>query len=165
MRVVHASWRTRVLADTIRRRRNHGMTSTADERTGALWKYDVTTLGDNYRITTMQAALGTSQLQRLDEVVAERSELADRYDACWRISLGLASLRVPRAGVARGTCTWLRSIPTRTVANVTWSSTHSAPREVEATLHYPAVHLLSLYRERGGVPVWRHEPRGCANGW
>ncbi len=62
------------LADTIRKRRNHGMTSTADERTGALWKYDVTTLGDNCRITGMQAALGTSQLQRLDAIIAERSE-------------------------------------------------------------------------------------------
>ena len=47
------------IADRIRKLRNHGMTSTADERTGALWKYDVTMLGDNHRITAMQAALGS----------------------------------------------------------------------------------------------------------
>ena len=42
-----------VLADRIRKLRNHGMTSTADERTGALWKYDVTMLGDNHRMTAI----------------------------------------------------------------------------------------------------------------
>ena len=69
------------IADRIRKLRNHGMTSTADERTGGLWKYDVTMLGDNHRMTAIQAALGISQLRRLDGVVAERSEIADRYDA------------------------------------------------------------------------------------
>jgi perosamine synthetase len=70
-----------VLADRVRKLRNHGMTSTADERTGTLWKYDVTMLGDNHRLTALQAALGTSQLRHLEQVVAERSEIADRYDA------------------------------------------------------------------------------------
>ena len=96
------------LADIIRKRRNHGMTSTADERTGALWKYDVTILGDNYRITTMQAALGTSQLQRLDEVVAERSELADRYDI---LLAGIPGVGLPPRPPGRRSAwhrTWLR---------------------------------------------------------
>ena len=37
------------IADRIRKLRNHGMTSTADERIGGLWKYDVTMLGDVYK--------------------------------------------------------------------------------------------------------------------
>ena len=69
------------LAARMRSLRNHGMTSTAEERSGSHWKYDVTMLGDNYRITTMQAALGLSQQSRLEDTVAARSEIADRYDA------------------------------------------------------------------------------------
>jgi perosamine synthetase len=140
------------LADTIRKRRNHGMTSTADERTGALWKYDVTTLGDNYRITTMQAALGTSQVQRLDEVVAERSELADRYDA---LLADIPGVGLPPRPAGRRSAWHLYVIEIdRDSFGCERDEVIDALRAegIEATLHYPAVHLLSLYRERGGIP-------------
>jgi perosamine synthetase len=140
------------LAHTIRTRRNHGMTSTADERSGALWKYDVTTLGDNSRITTMQTALGASQLRRLDEIVAERSELADRYDA---LLADVPGVGLPPRPAGR------RSAWHLYVVEIDHGA-FGCPRDVvidalraegiEATLHYPAVHLLTLYRERGGVP-------------
>ncbi len=42
--------------------------------------YEQIDLGYNYRMTELQAALGYSQLQRLDEFVAKRHELARRYD-------------------------------------------------------------------------------------
>ena len=140
------------LADIIRKRRNHGMTSTADERTGELWKYDVTTLGDNARITTMQTALGASQLRRLDEIVAERSEFADRYDA---LLADVPGVGLPPRPAGRRSAWHLYVVEID-------PSAFGCPRDVviaalraegiEATLHYPAVHLLSLYRERGGVP-------------
>ena len=44
------------------------------------WYYQQIDLGYNYRMTELQAALGFSQLQRLDEFVARRQELAARYD-------------------------------------------------------------------------------------
>lgn len=44
------------------------------------WYYQQTALGYNYRMTDLQAALGTSQLLRLDQYVARRHELAQRYD-------------------------------------------------------------------------------------
>jgi perosamine synthetase len=140
-----------LLADIIRRRRNHGMTSTADERTGALWKYDVTTLGDNHRITTMQAALGESQLRRLDDIVAERSELADRYDA---MLAGIPGVGLPPRPEGRRSAWHLYVIEIDPEAfGCARDIVIDALRAegIEATLHYPAVHLLSLYRERGGV--------------
>jgi perosamine synthetase len=140
------------IADSIRRRRNHGMTSTADERTGALWKYDVTVLGDNYRITTMQAALGASQLRRLDEIVAERSEFADRYDA---LLADIPGVGLPPRPDGRRSAWHLYVIEVDPNAfgcerDVVIDALRA--EGIEATLHYPAVHLLSLYRERGGVP-------------
>jgi perosamine synthetase len=140
------------VADRIRKLRNHGMTSTADERSGALWKYDVTMLGDNHRITALQAALGTSQLRRLNDVVAERSEIADRYDALLGDIPGIGL--PPRPG-GRQSAWHLYAIEIDPDEfGCERDSVIDALRAegIEATLHYPAVHLLSLYRERGGVP-------------
>jgi dTDP-4-amino-4,6-dideoxygalactose transaminase len=141
-----------VIADRIRKLRNHGMTSTADERVGGLWKYDVTMLGDNHRLTALQAALGTSQLRRLDDVVAERSEIADRYDA---MLADIPGIRVPPRPAGRRSAWHLYPIEIDPDAfGCERDSVIDALRAegIEATLHYPAVHLLSLYRERGGVP-------------
>jgi perosamine synthetase len=140
------------VADRIRKLRNHGMTSTADERSGGLWKYDVTMLGDNHRITALQAALGTSQLRHLNDVVAERSEIADRYDALLGDIPGIGL--PPRPG-GRHSAWHLYAIEIDPDEfGCERDSVIDALRAegIEATLHYPAVHLLSLYRERGGVP-------------
>ena len=45
------------------------------------WSYDMVELGNNYRLTDMQAALGRSQLQRLSAFVERRRHLAARYRA------------------------------------------------------------------------------------
>ncbi|HEV3274921.1 MAG TPA: DegT/DnrJ/EryC1/StrS family aminotransferase [Candidatus Dormibacteraeota bacterium] len=140
------------VADRIRKLRNHGMTTTADERTGALWKYDVTMLGDNHRMTTPQAALGISQLRRLGTVVAERSEIADRYDA---LLADIPGVGLPPRPVGRRSAWHLYPIQIDSDAfGCERDTVIDALRAegIEATLHYPAVHLLSLYRERGGAP-------------
>ena len=43
------------------------------------WSYEQQTLGFNYRMTDLQAALGLSQLQRLEAIVAERHRLLEQY--------------------------------------------------------------------------------------
>jgi perosamine synthetase len=64
------------LAQRLRRFRSHGI-ERRPERGG--WAYEVTSLGFNLRLTDIQAALGTSQLAKLDRFVARREELAGRY--------------------------------------------------------------------------------------
>ena len=68
------------LADRAARFRTHGITrEPAEMEQDAPWHYEQHDLGFNYRLTDMQAALGTSQLSRLSAFVARRREIAARY--------------------------------------------------------------------------------------
>lgn len=71
------------LAARMARLRSHGITRDPAEMThlpDGPWYYQQLELGLNYRMTELQAALGLSQLQRLDAYVTERHALARRYD-------------------------------------------------------------------------------------
>jgi UDP-4-amino-4,6-dideoxy-N-acetyl-beta-L-altrosamine transaminase len=71
------------LARRLRLLRTHGITRDAGEMSGGSegpWYYQQVELGYNYRMTDIQAALGASQLRRLDEFLARRRELVRRYD-------------------------------------------------------------------------------------
>jgi dTDP-4-amino-4,6-dideoxygalactose transaminase len=63
--------------------RSHGITRDPAQMThipDGPWYYQQIDLGFNYRMTELQAALGLSQMQRLDAYVARRHELAKRYN-------------------------------------------------------------------------------------
>ena len=71
------------LAKKMLRLRSHGITRNAGDMThqpDGPWYYQQIDLGFNYRMTDIQAALGLSQMQRLDEFVAQRHSIANRYD-------------------------------------------------------------------------------------
>lgn len=71
------------LANKMALLRSHGITRDPALMTHASegpWYYQQVDLGFNYRMTELQAALGVSQLERLDEYVARRHLLAQRYD-------------------------------------------------------------------------------------
>lgn len=75
------------LAETMALLRSHGITRDPkhmDHAPDGPWYYQQIALGFNYRMTDIQAALGLSQLQRLDAFVARRRELAERY--CQRLA-------------------------------------------------------------------------------
>ena len=65
------------------RLRSHGITRYPSEMTcppDGAWYYQQIELGFNYRMTEIQAALGVSQMRRLDEFVTQRQVIAQRYD-------------------------------------------------------------------------------------
>jgi UDP-4-amino-4,6-dideoxy-N-acetyl-beta-L-altrosamine transaminase len=71
------------LATSLNRYRSHGIVRQASEMTHAPdgpWYYQQVDLGYNYRMTDIQAALGLSQMNRLDEFVAARHAIATRYN-------------------------------------------------------------------------------------
>ena len=83
-------------ATALRRFRSHG--SVNCPQYGG-WYYEMETLGFNYRMTDMQAALGRSQLGKLGNFVALRNALADRYRRQFR-DRGLPGLVLPPSAPA-----------------------------------------------------------------
>lgn len=71
------------LAEKMNLFRSHGVTRNPElmtQESEGDWYYQQVELGFNYRMTELQAALGISQMQRLEEFVTKRHELKNRYD-------------------------------------------------------------------------------------
>ncbi|MDD5436884.1 MAG: UDP-4-amino-4,6-dideoxy-N-acetyl-beta-L-altrosamine transaminase [Candidatus Omnitrophica bacterium] len=75
---------SKVLYQKLMMLRNHGTTKdpgSIDKRMGdCAWYYEMHELGFNYRITDIQAALGLSQLKRIDSFIKRRHEIAGVYN-------------------------------------------------------------------------------------
>lgn len=79
-----------VFAETLRRFRNHGISSDARQRqTAGQWHYEMVLLGFNYRLTDMACALGLQQMKRLEANLARRRQIAGRYAAAFRDMSGV----------------------------------------------------------------------------
>tara|TARA_B110000046_G_scaffold65207_1_gene72683 strand:- start:2990 stop:5056 length:2067 start_codon:yes stop_codon:yes gene_type:complete len=79
-----------ILSNLIGRYRSHGITRQASEMSKAPdgpWYYEQLNLGLNYRMNDVQAALGLSQMNRLDEFIEKRKAIAKRYDKLLKDSI------------------------------------------------------------------------------
>jgi perosamine synthetase len=82
-------------AETLRRFRNHGISTDARQRQAqGQWHYEMVLLGFNYRLTDVVCALGISQLRKLSPNLARRRQIADRYTKAFRDMPGLIPPRV-----------------------------------------------------------------------
>lgn len=126
------------LADRLRRIRSHGMTPRPDI---APWAYEIDEVGFNYRLSDVHAALGTSQLIRLDDFVAGRNALAERYDAAFR-DLDIEVPPSPPDGVTHGRHLYPVRVPDR-------GRVYAELREagVGVQVHYIPIHHHPLYAD------------------
>lgn len=79
-----ATTNSKKLAEKMQLYRSHGITRDKHLMTGHIegsWYYQQIDLGFNYRMVELQAALGISQMQRLDEFVTKRHTLQERYNS------------------------------------------------------------------------------------
>lgn len=67
-----------VLEEQVRKFRNHHQSKSPDEKKNK-WGYDVDGLGFNFRMSEFQAAIGLSQLEKIDEMTESRQAVARRY--------------------------------------------------------------------------------------
>jgi len=125
--------------------RNHGITTDARSReeTGQ-WFYEMTDLGYNYRLTDIQAALGTSQMRRLPDFLERRREIAAFYDGHFA-GTPVRPLAV-RGDVAHAYHLYVVRVPDR---NRVFSELRAAG--IGAQVHYIPVHLHPYYRSTLGT--------------
>ena len=134
--------------------RTHGITRDADifrQPAPGRWYYEQHVLGFNYRMTDIQAALGLSQLARLDQYVAVRNRLAQRYDQILR---GLP-LRLPEVLPENLSSFHLYVVRLqRHSLRKTHRQVFEELRQLDIgiNLHYLPVHLQPYYRDLGFRP-------------
>ncbi|WP_374216861.1 UDP-4-amino-4,6-dideoxy-N-acetyl-beta-L-altrosamine transaminase [Bacillus bingmayongensis] len=131
--------------------RTHGITRDPDKliNNHGPWYYEMQFLGYNYRMTDIQAALGLSQLQKLDDFIAKRKQYVRIYqeefkkfpelilpkqlndvDSSWHlyvIRLNLSSLKVSRKDIFRAL----------------------QKENIGVNVHYIPVHTQPLYKQMG----------------
>jgi dTDP-4-amino-4,6-dideoxygalactose transaminase len=137
------------LSERIRQIRGHGLTSPTFQRHRASTPtYDVTMLGYNYRMDELRAALGLVQLRKLPDWNQKRKALTATYRAL--LKERTPALTVPFAK-HDGTSAH-HIMPIVLPSSRTRGSVITRLREagVQTSIHYPAVHQLSLYRDRFG---------------
>lgn len=139
-----------VLARRMARLRSHGIAREAAELEGenqGPWYYEQIELGYNYRMTDLQAALGSSQLRHLDQFLAARRALADRYD---RLLAHLPLTRPPRVGGHESS--WhLYAIQVDPERRREIFEAMRA-KDIGVQVHYIPVHLQPYYRQLGCRP-------------
>jgi UDP-4-amino-4,6-dideoxy-N-acetyl-beta-L-altrosamine transaminase len=138
------------LAQTMAELCSHGIVREPErfERPAAgPWVYEQQQLGFNYRMTDLQAALGLSQLQRLDEIVAERNRQLNRYRELLA-DLPVHLLEVPEDVVSSVHLAVIRlQQATATQHRQVFEGLRTAGIGVQ--LHYSPVHLQPYYRALG----------------
>lgn len=144
------------LADRAARYRTHGITRDPAEmvQEDGPWHYEQHDLGFNYRLTDMQAALGTSQLRRLAAFVARRREIAGRYLEALADLHGLI-LPTVRDDVEPGWHLFVVRVADPNRRRPLFERLRELGLGVQ--VHYIPVHYHPYYRglgyERGSVPV------------
>lgn len=146
------------LARRLQLLRSHGIMREAGElehpETGA-WHYEQHSLGYNYRMTDIQAALGSSQLQRIDAFHTARERLAERYDrllACLPLRL---PARTPGPDATARSSWHLYAVEVLPGPNVADRATVFARlREagIGVNVHYEPIPLQPYYRGLGFRP-------------
>jgi perosamine synthetase len=142
------------LAETLRRFRNHGISSEARQRQeSGQWFYEMVMLGFNYRLTDIACALGLSQLEKLSSNLARRREIAAHYTAAFRAMPGL----IPPSVRAEVNPAW-HLYPIRidlAKLTVDRGEIFRALRaeNIGVNVHYIPVHLHPYYRDQLGHSV------------
>lgn len=137
--------------------RSHGITKEKDAYTNSIefatggyknekeypgWYMEMQQLGYNYRLTDIQAALGISQLKRIDESLKRRREIAAIYDKAFKDK----SYILNQSGIVEGHAYHLYIIEAEDRLNL-YNYLHH--HNILAQIHYIPAHLMPYYRKFG----------------
>jgi len=140
--------RNKEWAEKVRRMRSHGMEALSwDKYRGHLSSYDIRGLGYNYRTTEIQSALGLAQLKKLDRNNKTRKNLVEIY----RSELQeMKEISIPFSQVKAISSYHLFPILVAPFVDRNWVMEKLKDFGIQSSIHYPPVHLFSLYRDQFG---------------
>jgi perosamine synthetase len=139
------------LAETLRRFRNHGLSSDARQRqSSGQWFYEMVLLGFNYRLTDIACALGISQLNQLKSNLARRRKIAAEYTAAFRNLPGVTVPSVRREVHPVWHLYPIRLDLARLTAGRAEVFRALRAENIGVNVHYIPVHLHPYYRDHFG---------------
>ncbi|WP_341322420.1 UDP-4-amino-4,6-dideoxy-N-acetyl-beta-L-altrosamine transaminase [Solibacillus sp. FSL H8-0523] len=133
--------------------RSHGIEQVPYSPEKGGWYYEMTDLGYNYRMTDLQAALGVSQLKKLDTFIAKRQELAEHYN---QALVNVEGIKIPQQ-LANTKSGWHLYMIQLEHANRKEVFNAMRAANIGVHVHYIPVYWHPYYRdlgyERGLCPV------------
>jgi dTDP-4-amino-4,6-dideoxygalactose transaminase len=128
----------------IRYQRSHGMTTgTLDRQRGHAYSYDVITLGFNYRMDEMRAAMGMVQLEKLPYFNQKRREITAAYRKL--LSQEITSVQTPFSEEVKTSAHLMPIILPDNINREHIMATLKQMR-IQSSIHYPALHKFSYYQ-------------------
>ena len=143
--------RKKTWAEKVRRMRSHGMEALSwDKYRGHLSSYDIQEVGYNYRTTEIQSTLGLVQLKKLDRNNGKRKRLVEIYlkelQEVHEISLPFSKFK--------GNPSY-HLFPILVAPSIDRNKVMERLKDfgIQTSVHYPPIHLFSLYRKRFGFKM------------
>jgi len=137
-----------ILADKMRSLRSHGITRDEKKMTHepeGSWYYQQIELGYNYRMTEMQAALGISQLSKIDIFINKRHHLAERYNRL----LNRSDVVIPYQDRNNHSAYHLYPILVKDKNIREELFNYLRSKNIGVNVHYIPVHLQPYYKDLG----------------
>ncbi len=150
------------LYDRVALYRTHGITKDPAllEKNDGGWYYEMQELGYNYRITEMQAALGMTQLARLDWSIQRRNEIARKYDEAFKGTIVKTPYR--QEGITHAFHLYIIQVPADMRKGL---YDHLRANKVYSQVLYIPAHTMPYYKRQGwkegDMPVAEDYYKGC----
>lgn len=131
--------------------RSHGITRNQEKmtETHGPWYYEMQFLGYNYRMTDIQAALGSSQMNKLEEFVLRRKNIINMYNKAFG---GMGELTIPYQA-SEGDSSWHLYVIRLNLEKLSGDRKEIfealQKENIGVNVHYIPVHLLPYYQQLG----------------
>jgi dTDP-4-amino-4,6-dideoxygalactose transaminase len=128
--------------------RNHGQNKTPKEKF-AHWRYDVTDLGFNFRMSEIEAVIGLKQMEKLDLITESRREIAKRYKEELEKIDGIEMLHDPETNRYRQGVFHLLEVKVEKQYPLKRDELYDFLKKEGITtgVHYPPLHFFSYYQK------------------
>lgn len=133
--------------------RSHGMTTMSYERAkGHSTNYDVVELGYNYRLDDIRAAIGITQLSKLEPDIKKRNLVREQYISCLH---GIEELIVPFEEYREVSASYIFPVVLKNGNKDQRDKMRGylAENGIQTSIHYPPVHRFKIYKEYVREPL------------